>query len=216
MNPSKTSPQRFIRTLLVGVGTFALTSIMVAAEIGAAAKANPQGAKTYTIRASDKLGVSVFDEDLTRTARVAAKGTLNLPLINEIRVSGLTVDQAQRAIEDAYREGRFLRNPKVTVTIEDYSPREVTIGGQVKSPSRYPLPLESAMTLLELVGKAGGFTDTAKGTAVRVSRVMPDGTLSTKIYDVESILRGKKDARAEDSSLVLEPDDIVYVPERVI
>jgi polysaccharide export outer membrane protein len=72
------------------------------------------------------------------------------------------------------------------------------------------------MTLLDLVSKAGGFTDTAKGTAVRVTRIQPDGSVTTLVFDVESILRGRKDARAEDSSLALEPNDIVYVPERII
>jgi polysaccharide export outer membrane protein len=51
---------------------------------------------------------------------------------------------------------------------------------------------------------------------VRVTRIQSDGSVTTLIFDVESILKGKKDARAEDSSLALEPNDIVYVPERII
>lgn len=204
-----------LRFLAGMVALLSLGSGLIA-QVAAPAKTTARKSITYSIRSSDKLGVSVFDEDLTRTSRVDSKGTLNLPLVGEVRVTGLTVNQAERAIENAYREGRFLRTPQVTVTIEDYAPREVTIGGQIKIPARYPLPLESPMSLLELVGKAGGFTDTAKGTAVRVTRIQADGSTSTKNYDVESILRGKKDARAEDSSLTLEPDDIIYVPERVI
>jgi polysaccharide export outer membrane protein len=210
------TPRTFLTRLLAVAG---LSVLMLASNRFAAAAAAPSQKKTipYTIRNSDKLGVRVFQEDeLTITPRVDSKGTLNLTLIGELRVAGMTINQAERAIENAYREGRFLRNPQVTITVEDYAPREVTIGGQVKIPSRYALPLETPMTLLELVGKAGGFTDTAKGTAVRVTRVKADGTLETKTYDVESILRGKKDARAEDSSLTLEPDDIIYVPERII
>jgi polysaccharide export outer membrane protein len=203
-------------SVVSGLATLSLGSALTA-QVAPATKSPATKSIAYTIRNSDKLAVRIFQEDeLATTPRVDSKGTLNLTLIGEIRVSGMTVNQAERAIENAYRDGRFLRNPQVTITVEDYAPREVTIGGQVKSPSRYPLPLETPMSLLELVGKAGGFTDTAKGTAVRVTRIQPDGTPTTKIYDVESILRGKKDARAEDSSLVLEPDDIVYVPERVI
>ena len=141
---------------------------------------------------------------------------INLPLVQELRVDGLTINEAERMVENAFREGRFLRKPQVTITVEDYGPREVTIGGSVKVPARYPLPLETSMTLLDLVSKAGGFMDTAKGTAVRVTRIQPDGSVTTLVFDVESILKGKKDARAEDSSLVLEPNDIVYVPERII
>ena len=186
------------------------------AAFAAAAKPPSKKAITYTIRNSDQLNVSVFDEDLTRVTRVDNKGTVNLPLVQEVRVAGLTVSEAERTVESAYREGRFLRNPQVTITVVDYAPRQVTIGGKVNSPGRYPIPLDSSMTLLELIGKAGGFTDTAKGTAVRVTRIKPDGSTDIQVFDVQSILRAKKGARAEDSSLVLEPDDIVYVPERVI
>ncbi len=217
INPMRTLFTTFIRCLALGLGAVVLVSGISAAELTTAAKAPARKATPYSIRSSDKLSMNVFQEDDLRTSgRVDSKGTFNLSLVGEIRVAGMTVTQAQTAIEEAYREGRFLRNPKVTITVEEYAAREVTIGGQVKIPARYPLPLESAMSLLELVGKAGGFTDTAKGTGVRVTRIQADGSTTTHIYDVESILRGKKDARAEDSSLVLEPDDIVYVPERII
>ena len=170
----------------------------------------------YRIRPGDKIAVRVFQEDLDLTPTVNGRGIVNLSLIQEIRVAGMTVNEAERAIENAYRDGRFLRNPQVSINVEGYAPREVNIGGQVKAPGRYPVPPEVTMTLLELVSKAGGFTDTAKGTAVRVTRILPDGSTTNTVHDVESILRGRKDSRAEDSSLILEADDIVYVPERII
>ena len=58
-------------------------------------------------------------------------------------------------------------------------------------------------------------TDIAKGSNVIVTRVLPDGTKKTFTVDVESIIRGK-DSSAQAHSLLLEPGDIVYVPERII
>jgi len=74
------------------------------------------------------------------------------------------------------------------------------------------------MTVLDLVTRAGGFTDTAEGTAVRVTRILPDGSTRVITLDVESLIKGKGNAKSngENSALVLEPDDIVYVPERII
>jgi polysaccharide export outer membrane protein len=74
------------------------------------------------------------------------------------------------------------------------------------------------MTVLDLVTKAGGFTDTAEGTEVRVTRNLPDGTTKVITLDVESLIKGKGNAKStqENSELRLEPDDIVYVPERII
>jgi polysaccharide export outer membrane protein len=172
----------------------------------------------YRIRTSDKLGIQVFQEpDLATICRVDAKGTVNLKLIDELRVYGLTISEAERAIERAYRDGRFLRKPEVTITVEEYAPREVSIQGMVKVPARYTLPPEATMSVLDLVTKAGGFTDTAQGNAVRVTRVLPDGSTKVFTVDIESLIRGKgSKAKREDNTLLLEPDDIVYVPERII
>jgi polysaccharide export outer membrane protein len=72
------------------------------------------------------------------------------------------------------------------------------------------------MTVLELVTRAGGFTDTAKGTAVNVTRVTPEGKKQVFTIDVDSLLKGKSGANINDNSLMLEPGDIVFVPERII
>jgi len=174
-------------------------------------------ALTYAIAATDRLRITIYqEEDLSTIARVDSKGSVNLPLVGEVVVAGKSVSEAQKIIEAAYREGRFLRNPQVTINIEEYAPREVSIQGMVRNPGRFPLPIEAAMTVLELVTKAGGLTDTAKGTAITVTRITPEGKKVVFTVDVESLIKGKDRAKATDNSLVLLPGDIVYVPERII
>ena len=192
---------------------------LAAATTAAAQNAAPAKAQAYAIRSIDQLRISVFgEEDLSTISRVDAKGTVNLPLVGEIKVAGQTLSEAERTIEGAYRDGRYLRKPQVTVAIEAYAPREVSIQGQVKNPGRYPLPIEASISVLDLVTKAGGFTDTAQGTAVKVTRIMPDGTTRVITLDVESLIKGRSSAKTngENNALLLEPDDIVYVPERII
>lgn len=180
-------------------------------------KPDSRRALLYTIAITDSLRVSVFgEEDLSRVSRVDAKGTINLPLIGEIKVYGLTLHDAETLIASAYREGRFLRNPQVTINVEIYAVREISVQGQVKNPQRVALPAESTMTVLEAVTKCGGFTDTAKGTEVRVTRIDPDGKVKTFVVDVDSLIKGKNKAKSEDDSLLLMPGDIIYVPERII
>jgi polysaccharide biosynthesis/export protein len=179
--------------------------------------AKPATVLSYKITLTDLLRVDIYQEDDLRTmSRVDAKGKINLPLVGEVVVAGLTVSEAQKAVENAYRDGRYLRSPQVTINVEAYAAREVSIQGQVRSPGRYPMPIETAMTVLELVTRAGGFTDTAKGTAVNVTRVAPDGTKQVFTIDVDSLLKGKSRANIGDNSLMLEPGDIVFVPERII
>jgi len=171
----------------------------------------------HTLGLADRVRVSVYqEEDLTSLTRIDARGRINMPLLGEIAIGGLTVVEAQTAIENAYKEGRFLRNPQVTVSVEEYAPREVSIQGAIRNAGRYTLPIESTLTVVELVTKAGGITDIGKGTAVTITRILPDGTKKVFTVDVDSVIKGKKDTRTDDSSLMLLPGDIVYVPERLI
>lgn len=171
----------------------------------------------YRLTVTDRIRVSVFQEDdLADIVRIDARGNVKLKLVGDIPVAGLTVNQAQAAIEKAYREGRYLRNPQVTIAVEEYAPREVSIQGQVKAPGRFLLPIESTFSVVELVTKAGGLTDIAKGSAVVVTRITPDGRKLTFTVDVDSIIRGRKGGSSGASELLLEPGDIVYVPERII
>ena len=72
------------------------------------------------------------------------------------------------------------------------------------------------MTVLDAINRANGFTDTAKGEAVRVTRVYPNGTKEIFVVDVDGLMKGKTKAKSEDNSLLLQPGDIIYVPERLI
>lgn len=170
----------------------------------------------YRITRGDTLSVAVLGEpDLSAAQkRVEATGTISLPLIQNIRLHGLTINEAQDAIATAYRDGRFLRNPVVTVTVEVYSPRMVIVSGKVNNTGRREIPADTVMTLRDLIAAAGGLADTARGTAVRVTRTMPDGSQKVFTLDVESALKGR--ATNDDANFVLEPDDMIYVPERII
>ena len=171
----------------------------------------------YRLSLGDRIRVAVFQEDdLSSIPRVNAQGTVTLPLIGDIKVAGLTVNEAQARIEKALRDGRFMRNPQVNITVEEYAAREVSILGQVRNPGKYALPVESTLTVVELVTRAGGFTDIAKGSEVRVTRISPDGKETNFTIDVESVIRGRGKSRVEDNSMLLEAGDIVYVPERII
>ena len=177
----------------------------------------PNHALTYTIALTDRLRIAVFQEpDLSIISRVDANGNINLPLIGEINVVALTLPDAQRTVEEAYRTGRFLRNPQVTINVEEYAPRTISVQGEVRNPGQLTLPIESGMTILDAITRSGGFTDTAKGNAVTITRPMPDGTKKVITIDVQSYIRGDRKARVEDTTLLLLPGDVVYVPQRLI
>ncbi len=193
---------------------------LLAPGLSRAASNDTEAKKSYIhrLQLADRLRIAVFQEDdLTTLTRIDAHGRINLPLLGEVAVGNLTVAEAQDLIQRGFRDGRFLRNPQVTVNVEEYAPREVSIQGQIRNPGRYTLPIESTFTVVELVTKAGGITDIGKGTAVSITRLNPDGSQKTFTVDVESLIRGKKgQGKNEDNILLLEPGDIVYIPERLI
>ena len=200
---------RLLRCLLVG--------LLAVLALGAADSTNSKKNYIHRLQPGDKVRIAVYQEDdLTTIGRIDARGRVtNLPLVGEITIGSLTIVEAQESIQTAFREGRYLRNPQVTITVEDYAVREVSIQGQVVNPGRYALPVESTYTLVELVTKAGGIKDIGKGNAVTITRIMPDGSRKVFTVDVDSLIRGKK-GRNEDDSFLLESGDIVYVPERLI
>jgi polysaccharide export outer membrane protein len=202
-----------LRPLLALLALLSLTGVIRAQSPGVVDKKN----YIHALTLADRVRIAVYQEtDLDSLTRIDARGRVNLPLIGEITIGGLTVIEAQAVIENAYKDGRFLRNPQVTVSVEEYAPREVSIQGQIRNAGRYTLPIESTLTVVELVTKAGGITDIGKGSAVTVTRILPDGTKKVFTVDVDSVIRGRKDTKTDDSALLLQPGDIVYVPERLI
>lgn len=108
----------------------------------------------YRLAAGDGVMVTIFAEpDLTGPYRINELGTLELPLAGAIQAAGLTTDELQTKIREAYL-GRYLQDPRVSVEVSD--PRPVYILGEVNQPGEYEYG--EAMTVMQAVAKAGGFT----------------------------------------------------------
>jgi polysaccharide export outer membrane protein len=132
---------------------------------------SPAGAAAHPLRlaAGDLLELKTLgtaDPDFSPKLRVDERGTINLPYAGALVVSGLTAEEAGRAIETRFREKDVLKDPNVSVTVLEYATQGVTVLGEVKNPGVYPLL--GAHTLLDLISAAGGVTSTA-GKAVTIT-----------------------------------------------
>ncbi len=83
----------------------------------------------------------------------------------------------------------------------------IYVNGAVQQPGVKEFFADEEVTLLQAVTAAGGTTDRANESRVQVIRRLPDGTKRMFKVNLKRIKRG----RAED--LLLEPNDVVYVPE---
>ena len=116
----------------------------------------------------DLLDMRVFDTpELSEKLRVDDLGQITLPVAGALTVKGMTVEQAQSAIADRFRQKNILRNPHVDVLVLEYATQGVTVGGEVKTPGVYPWAAKH--TVQDFISIAGGPTPSASKT-VTVTR----------------------------------------------
>lgn len=161
----------------------------------------------YQIREGDMVQVSVFNEpELAAGGRVRNDGTIQCPLIGGMRIVGLTQSGAARLIEEAYRKD-YLVNPEVNLFVSQFSTRRVTILGQVQRPGSHDLPAEKNLTILQVLGLAGGTTRIANLKKVLVKRLVNGREQIIKV-DVYSMASG-----ARTMMFYVNEDDVITVPE---
>lgn len=164
---------------------------------------------SYRISPADLLSVVVYpDTQLNRKARVDADGAISLPLIGTTTVAGSTVLDAQRALER--RLSSYLVSPHVTLFVEEYGNRQMFVLGEVQNPGAFAIPAGSRLTVLQAITLAGGFTKVAAPRRTHVLRYV-DGRAVERVLDLKAIARGGQGGQ----DVVLEPNDVIYVPQSV-
>jgi len=115
----------------------------------------------------DLVELNVYNvQELSTKTRVGSNGDIYLPLIDYVHVGGLSLEEAQTLIEKRYSDGGFLKDPHVTLFVDEYASQGASVLGEVTKPGVYPVL--GQQRLLDLVSAAGGFTDKA-GRVVTVT-----------------------------------------------
>ncbi len=152
-------------------------------------------APVFRLGAGDQIRIIVQGEDdLSGRHGLASAGTVTMPLIGEVPLSGLTPAEAEDAIEAALLDG-YLNAPEVSVNVVKYRPFFVM--GEVETPGSYGY--ESDIRVINAVAFSGGFSPRADHSHVEITRTGKDGKRTT--FDA--------DTQAE----VL-PGDVIIVKER--
>lgn len=122
------------------------------------------------------LDVQVFDEpQFASKARVDQQGEISVPLIGGVHVAGMTVAEAEKAIQEKLVKDEILTNPQVTLNVEQYAGGSVTVLGEVQNPGR--IQLLAPHNLLDVIGMAGGETNIA-GQNIEVKSPGKDGPIN--------------------------------------
>ena len=136
-----------------------------------------------------------------QTYQVEEDGTVGLPVIGRVPVVGLTRSEAQKKVETLYRDS-LLKNPIIELKIINL---KVTLFGEVKTQGNIPL-VKDKTTLVEVIGEAGGLTDRANETNIKIIRGDEKNpkVIIADLNDIKSI---------NDPNNVLQNGDIIYVTQ---
>lgn len=143
----------------------------------------------------DVTGQATVTESTGKWLVVDSHGEINLPKIGKVRIAKYNIMEANLILE-----GRFsqeLNNPIVLVRILNH---RVTVLGEVIRPNLYDLDNE-IVNLVQIIGMAGGLTEYAESRSVEILR--KNEKMVVDLTDLDAM---------QQKNLMLQPDDVIYVP----
>jgi protein involved in polysaccharide export with SLBB domain len=188
--------------------------LILAASVAVFAAGPQAGSAGYRLFARDLIHIAVRNEpDAAGDQRIDAAGEVNVPLVGPVKVAGLSINEAQALVAKRYVDAEIFIHPEVAINVVEYAPKEVMVLGQVGKQGKFTFPPEaSTISIVEAITGAGGLTRIAKGDGVKVTRKETDGVEQSFTVNVEKLIEGR--ATPADAFL-LQPGDVVFVPERV-
>lgn len=162
----------------------------------------PGGDRDYRLGPGDVVVIEVAGEpDLKRKVKVMEQGTIRLPYIDhDLKVAGLSEPQVTDLLRREFVS--ILKEPQVTIFIEEYHARMASIAGAVNKPMQVPLTRE--LRLYDLVSQAGGLTDKA-GNILQLIHTGSENSYET--IDIRDLVR------RPELNRVLKDGDFINVPE---
>jgi len=194
----------------------------------------------YKLAPRDVIEVIVEDaQELSVSYTINAAGIIPLRFLGATPVAGLTTDEVSKLITDGLRN-RYLKDPKVYVSVKQYNSRTFFIQGAVRAPGVYVI--SGKPSLFRLMTIAGGLQENHGLTAYifREKKANPEkmetGEQSgedkrlkeivnnAKGTDPEAVIEGEPDYELITANiggilvgrlkndLIVQPGDVVYVP----
>ncbi|HXY15184.1 MAG TPA: polysaccharide biosynthesis/export family protein [Terriglobales bacterium] len=160
--------------------------------------------------AADLLDISVYNvPELTTKARIDSNGEINLPLINNVRVAGLTSEGAEKVIEKRLAEDGFVKNPHVTVFVNQSVSQFASVLGEVTRPGVYAIAGEQR--LFDLISSAGGLTEKAGRSISVTHRSQPEAPTTVAISRSLAEHPESNIRIIAGDTIIVQKADVVYV-----
>ena len=172
--------------------------------------------RVYVVGPADVLVITVYNQpQLSGKFVVEADGTFAYPLLGRMAGGGLSI----RDVEDKIRAGLaagYLKEPQVTVSIDQYRSQQIFVMGEVKQPGS--IPFTGSMTLIEAIVRAGSTTERA-GSEVMIVRSAGAREATTPTQDPNAsnaetvrVDLERLQTGALSQNVALRPGDTIFVP----
>ncbi|MEA3186578.1 MAG: polysaccharide biosynthesis/export protein [Chthoniobacter sp.] len=145
---------------------------------------------------------------------VTDSGEIEVPFIGRVSAAGKTCKQLAHEIKPLLEKEYFFR-ATVIIGLDTLSTRsrgKVYLMGQLKTQGAMDIPADEVLTVSKVILRAGGLADFANRRKVKLVRKNAAGATDTTIVDLVEIL----DKGRMEKDPVIEPDDLIVVPERLI
>ncbi len=162
----------------------------------------------YLIQPGDQLEVFVYRQpDFTRKAVVRSDGYISLPLLGDVKAAGKAPRALAEELNTAY--GARLRNPEITVMVDNPQEPMVYVVGDVATPRA--VPVRQVKTVAQAIAMAGNAVRTASLSDVSVIRINSEGLLEA--HTVESDGLNQPEIYMALQNMPVAANDLVVVPE---
>jgi polysaccharide biosynthesis/export protein len=159
----------------------------------------------YRLGPGDSIKVQVYQNpDLSVEVRVSESGAVNYPLVGSVKLGGLSISEAERAIAHALRTANILKQPQVNIVLQQVRGNVVSVLGEVQKPGRFALETTN-VRVSDMLAAAGGITP--NGDDVLVVSGARDGKPFRKTVDIPALFQNTRG----DNDIVLQPGDTLYV-----
>ncbi len=163
-----------VLTLALGQGVSAGGLSVAEQNLKTASPANTSALNQnpYILGVGDRLEIKLFDApELSGEVDVLNDGTASLPLIGNVSVEGITLQQAELWFTALYRQ--HLQRPDLQLQVVQPRPLRVSMVGEVERPGLYTLDSEYPKTVVDALKEAGGITLHSNLRKVVLQRKLP-------------------------------------------
>lgn len=196
--------------------------LLIASLASAAGYLHAESQSTYVLGPEDLISIRILEaQDIAdKPLRIDSRGYIELPLAGRCLAGGLTVEQLQQELSSRLKT--YIRDPHISITIEESRSQPVSVIGAVTTPGLHQL--QGQKTLTEVLAMAGGVRPDA-GHTVKITRRLEwgkvplpsaaddaTGQFSVAEVDLTSIIA----ARNPEHNVVIRPHDVVSVPSAEI